>query len=474
MAQRFGDVALLGLGASTRAVGEYLAGLPEGSVRSVTAFAGRCGEAARACGGALEACGVRVVYGTEELEGFFDLGVASPGIPCTGSFYASAAAHCRELVSEPELAWRESTADWLAVTGTNGKTTTTALACELLRAAGRAARPVGNIGLPPVACLADRAPGEVFVAEMSSFQLHGTSRFAPMAAAVLNVTPDHLEWHGSFEAYRADKERVFSAMAPDALCLVGAGEECRGMAARLRAAGRRVAVVGDEPGAGGDGAWVDARGRLAVRLHGDDHVLCSFSDMRLKGPHNAQNALVAAALALEAGADDRSVARGLLEFAPLGHRIEPCGEVGGVAFFDDSKGTNVDATLQALGAFEAGRAVVMLGGRDKGTDLAPLAAAVAGRCRGAVAYGAAGPRLYEALEAACARVPGCSCTLARAPHMREAFDTARALARPGDVVLLSPACSSFDEFDGYAERGRTFKAWVAELARAAGDAEAAR
>ncbi len=467
MAERFGDVVLLGLGASTRAAGAYLAGLPAGSVRSLTAYAGDCGAAARAAGAELEALGVRVVYGIEELEGRYDLGVVSPGIPCIGPFYASAAAHCAELVSEPELAWRESPRDWLAITGTNGKTTTTSLTCELLRGAGLAARPVGNIGLPPIACVADRAPGEVFVAELSSFQLHSAHRLAPRAAAVLNVTPDHLEWHGSLEAYRADKERVFANMGADGLCLLGPDAACRAMAARCAQAGRRVAVLGDEPApTAPDAAWVDAQGRLAVRLRGRDHVLCRFADMRLKGPHNAQNALVAAALALEAGADDDAVARGLLAFAPLEHRIEPCGEVGGVAFFDDSKGTNVDATLTALGAFEPGRAVVMLGGHDKGTDLAPLAAAVVRRCRGAVAYGEAGPRFFEALEAARAAEPGCACELVRAPHMREAFDAARALARPGDAVLLSPACSSYDEFGGYAERGRTFKAWVAGLSGA--------
>ncbi len=465
MAHGFGDVALFGLGASTRAAAEYLAALPAGEVGSIAVYAGAPSPSARAAAEALEGRGVRVVWDVEEPERDFDLGVVSPGIPAIGSFYAAAARRCAELVSEPELAWRESPRDWLAITGTNGKTTTTTLTCELLRSSGLQARTVGNIGLPPIACVAGRPAGEVFVAELSSFQLHGTRRFAPRAAAVLNVTPDHIEWHGTLEAYAADKERVFANMGPDGLCALGTDEACRAMAERLRLAGRRVAVLGEEPTCcAADGAWLDQNGRLVVRLRGRDHVLCRFDDMRIKGPHNAQNALAAAALALEAGASDEGVARGLLEFSPLEHRIEPCGSFGGVSFFDDSKATNVDAAEKALSAFEPGTVVVMLGGHDKGTDLQGFARTVVSRCRAAVAYGEAGERFYDALASARAEAgPSCACLLERRPNMRAGFEAACALARPGDAVLLSPACSSFDEFSGYAERGRAFKGWVRGL-----------
>lgn len=470
MSQGFGDVLLMGLGASTQAAGEYLAALGDGSVSSVTAYAGSCGEAARARGSVLERLGVRVVYGTEQVEGSYDLGIASPGVPATGAFYASAQAACRELVSEPELAWRESPRDWFAVTGTNGKTTTTTLACELMRAGGLAARTVGNIGLPPISCVAQRPAGEAFVAELSSFQLQGCTRFAPRAAVLLNVTPDHVEWHGTLEAYAAAKERVFANMGPRDLALLGDDDACRAAAGRLRARGVRTAVLGEKPcPCASDGAWLDGEGRLAVRQGGRDHVLCRYADMALKGPHNLQNALAAAALALEAGADPSGVEAGLLAFRPLAHRVEPCGEAGGVAFFDDSKATNTDAVVKALASFEPGRVVVMLGGHDKGTDLGDLAAAVVARCRGAVAFGEAGARFEAALLAARAAA-GSSLPVVRAPRMRAAFDEARALARPGDAVLLSPACSSFDEFSGYAERGTVFQGWVAALA--GGDASA--
>lgn len=470
----YGDVALIGLGASTQAAALYLAGLDLEAVRSVTVYAGPSNDASRARAEAFDGTRVQVVFDCEELGRTFDVGVMSPGVPAIGPFYASAREHCAELMSEPELAWRESPRDWVAITGTNGKTTTTTLACELLRASGVPARTVGNIGLPPIACVGKREPGEVFVAELSSFQLHGTSRFAPRAAVVLNVTPDHVEWHGTLEAYAADKERVFANMGPRDLCLVGNDETCRSMADRLRLAGKRVAVLGEEPRCcAADGAWVDGDGRLTVRLAGRDHVLCRVDEMRIKGPHNVMNALAASALALEAGANTEDVAQALREFSPLEHRVEPCGVHDGVAYYDDSKATNVDASLKALGAFEAGKVVVMLGGHDKGTDLSALAREVAASCRGAVAYGEAGQRFFEALEGARAAAgPACACEVAKAPDMRGAFDAARAMARPGDSVLLSPACSSFDEFSGYAERGRVFKAWVAELGD--GSAEAGR
>jgi UDP-N-acetylmuramoylalanine--D-glutamate ligase len=460
----FGDVALFGLGASTAAAAEYLAGRAEGAASSLTLYAGPSSPASAVKAAPLEARGVRVVWDTEQVEGSFDLGVVSPGIPCTSAFYQAAERACAELVSEPELAWRESPRDWVAVTGTNGKTTTTTLAAELLRAGGVASRAVGNIGVPPIAGVAGRPAGEVFVAELSSFQLHSSSHLAPRAAVLLNVTPDHLAWHGSLEAYAADKERVFANMGPRDLCLLGTDAACRAVAARLRARGLRVVVLGEEPACcAADAAWVAADGRLTVRLHGRDFALARSGEMALKGPHNLQNALAASALALEMGADAPRVAAALAAFAPLAHRIEPCGRVAGVDFYDDSKATNTDAVTVALAAFEPGRTVVLLGGHDKGTDLTDLARTVAARCKGAVVFGEAAERFGAALEAA--GLPA-GFELRRAAHLRDALDAARAVAAPGDAVLLSPACSSFDEFSGYAERGDAFKGWVGELAAA--------
>lgn len=458
----FGDVLLVGVGSSTLAAGAYLQGLPEGSLSSLTLFAGNAGDKVLAQAQGLVDRGARLVTGEAAVGGHFDLGVVSPGIPQTGDLYRSAAAACDELVSEPELAWQESPRDWVGITGTNGKTTTTTLTARLLEAAGIPARPVGNIGLPPIACVADRREREVFVAELSSFQLASTKLFEPRVGVLLNVTPDHVEWHGSLEAYAQAKQRIFSRMGGRDLAVLGDDGACARAAAELEGRGLRVcrllAQGAPAPAAcAADAGWLDGQGRLVVRLDGRDHVLAPFADMCLKGAHNIQNSLAAAACALEMGAGDEDVIRGLLAFEPLEHRIEPCGRSrAGVFFSDDSKGTNTDATEKALGAFAPGSVVLLAGGHDKGTDLTSLATRCAQACRLVIAYGEAGTRLAQALDAA-------GCQVVRAPHMREAFDAAVEAARPGETVLLSPACSSYDEFSGYEERGRVFKGWVADL-----------
>ena len=471
-----GDVALIGLGISTRAAADYLLGPTHARVNSLSIYVGDSpSERVREQARDLEARGARIVE-SSELEGTFDLGVASPGVPATGAFYASAARACRELVSEPELAWRESPAGWVGITGTNGKTTTTTLATALLKGCGIEARAVGNIGLPPIACVEGRKAGEVFVAELSSFQLQSADRLAPHVGVLLNVTPDHVEWHGTLEAYAAAKEKLFARMGADDLAVLGDDETCSVVAGRLRARGVRVAVLGHRPQAGeADAAWVDSDGRLTVRLAGRDHVLVGVDELRIHGPHNVLNALAACACALEMGATDEPLCSALRAFAPLAHRIEPCGEVGGVRFFDDSKGTNVDATEKAVSSFAPGTFVLLLGGHDKGTPLEAFAEHCVRSARAVVTYGEAGPRFAQALEDALARAAEAgspaSCVIERATHMREACAVALGLARPGDAVLLSPACSSFDEFSGYVQRGEVFQAWVAERAGAAGSTQ---
>lgn len=476
-----GDVALVGLGSSTLAAARYLLPLLGTRVDSLTVYAGSVSDARRAEAQQLADAGARVVPDVQELDGHYDLGVMSPGIPQVSAFYASARQHCDELVSEPELAWRESPRDWVGITGTNGKTTTTSLTTALLDVAGIPARAVGNIGLPPVSCVADRRDGEVLVAELSSFQLAGTHRFRPKVGVVLNVTPDHVEWHGTLEEYARAKERMFENMGEGDVAFFGPDETCRCMAARAGERGVACAILGQVPRADdAQGAWLDGQGRLVVRLGGADHVLARFADMHLKGDHNLQNSLAAAACALAMGASDEAVTRGLLAFEPLAHRIQPCGERHGVRFFDDSKGTNVDATEKAVCSFDPGSLVVLLGGHDKQTDLASLAHTVVSHARVAVCYGEAGARFREALLAAggvpvdaagdmCSACEGEGCHVICAPHMREAFECACASCREGDAVLLSPACSSFDEFSGYVQRGETFQAWVAQLPSDEGD-----
>lgn len=461
--EHLGATLVLGLGRTGEATARYLASLLGTRVDSVTLYGGassREGERTRA----LEELGVRVVCGTEEVEGDYDLAVASPGIPVDAPFFRSAAARSREVVGEPELAFRESPERWVAITGTNGKTTTTSLAAHLLRAAGLAAQPVGNIGTPPVEALASRAEGSWFVAELSSFQLATTRLFRPRVAVLLNVTPDHLEWHHTMEAYAAAKERAFANLGAGDLAVVSVDDEwCRAVADRCEGRGLRVCrlSVAGEPD--GPCAAFLREGALVVRLDGAEHALAASSDLKIFGLHNAENALAAAAVALELGAGEKDVRSGLVSFQPIEHRIEPAGEVAGVRYVNDSKATNTDSVEKALTAFEAGSVVVLLGGHDKMTDLASLADAVCARCRAAVCFGDAGERIAAALERARA-ASGASLEVLRAPHLREAFDAAARAARPGETVLLSPACSSFDEFSNMAERGRLFKELVRALA----------
>ena len=452
-----GNVAVLGIGGTGMAVARYLAAKVPGRASSVTLFGGA---ASRPCERSveLEALGVRCVLGTDELDGHFDLAVASPGIPPTSPLMASAQAHASEVIGEPEFAWRESPERWVGITGTNGKTTTTTLTTAILNAGGLPAEAVGNIGTIITGELASRPDDQWFVAELSSFQLAGAKRLHPRIACLLNVTPDHVEWHGSLEAYAAAKENIFRNLQPGDLAVVSDEDDwCRAVIGRLEARGLRVCRVDVHAEPAASCAAFQRAGRLVVRLDGEEHYLVAFSDMVLKGEHNVQNSLAAASVALELGVPDDVVRSALRSFSPLEHRIEPAGDAAGVHYVNDSKGTNTDATVKALTAFEPGTIVVMLGGHDKGTDLGPLSAAVAARCRVAVCYGAAGPRMAEACQAAGAR------TLL-VPHMADAFRTAVAEARPGETVLLSPACSSFDEFHNMEERGETFKRYVRELA----------
>lgn len=464
---RLGRTCVLGLGKTGVAVARHLVSLVPDRVDSVTLYGGATstpGEVVRE----LEGLGVRVVTGTDEVEGSYDLAIASPGISEFSEFFLSAAAHAAQVIGEPELAWRESPFDWVAITGTNGKTTTTTLTRDLLRAGGIEAEAVGNIGTNAIGEVAGRHEGEWFVAELSSYQLATSHAIHPRVAVLLNITPDHLSWHRTHENYAAAKERVFANLTPSDLAVVACEPGCAAILSRLEARGLRVCRLDPERDAGTPCAAFARDGILVVRLDDVEHELVTIADLPIKGIHNVENALASAAAALEVGVSDEAVRTGLLAFRALEHRIEPCGEAAGISFVNDSKGTNVDAVLKALTAFEPGRIVLLAGGTDKGTDLAQLADAICDSCRAVVCYGEAGERFREAFSAAAGR-RGTGPSVIAAPHMAEALDAALAVALPGDTVLLSPACASFDEFSGFEERGRVFKALVAEHVARAGE-----
>ena len=445
------NVLVLGLGKAGLAAARHA--LAAGD--SLTVYAGPSSEASLQAARPLQDAGARVVFDTEEVQGSYELCIASPGISQNSAFYKSAQAASAELVGECEYAYRLSPHDWLAVTGTNGKTTTTALLAHLLNAAGKLAYPCGNIGDTCTESVEHRREGEALVAEMSSYGLASTSRFAPQVAALLNITPDHLSWHGSLEAYAAAKLKIFDNMGPGCTAVVCAEVPGSGkLVASLRQRGITAVCVGVQAEA--DCAFERADGMLCVSLGGQLSELCRASELQTKGPHNVMNALAAASCALAYGCSAQGVAQGLRSFAALEHRIEPCGSVDGVSYYNDSKATNVDAVLVALKAFPGQPVVLLLGGRDKGTDLAPLVEACKGPVRMAVVYGEADERFYAAFE-------GSGIELAREPGMREAFARASQEAQPGEVVLLSPACASFDEFRSFNHRGEVFKGLVAAL-----------
>ena len=447
------EVCILGVGKSGVAAARHA--LAHGE--HVTIYAGMGTEATHAAAAEFEQAGVPVFFDTEDVKGRYDLCVVCPGIPQTSAFYKSAQAASDMLMSEPEYAWRVSSENWVAITGTNGKTTTTSLVTHILNECGMVASACGNIGDTAMEAVENRRDGEVLVAEMSSFQIASTKRFCPQVAVLLNITPDHLSWHGGFGEYSRAKYKLFDQMGPGQTAVIADGvPDARSFVADLRQRGLRVVTVGERRQQ--DCAYLDGQRQLCVRHgQGEPTVLLQADDLQIKGSHNVENALAAAVVALELGCDAAQVAAALKSFAPLEHRIEPCGTVGGVEFFNDSKGTNVDATLKALTAFPQRKVVLMLGGRDKGTDLTELVAACQGVCSAIVAYGEGGPRFYEAFADAHVR-------RGAAPDLRTAFDLACSMAQPGEAVLLSPACASFDEFKSFEERGRTFKGYVAQLA----------
>jgi UDP-N-acetylmuramoylalanine--D-glutamate ligase len=400
---------------------------------------------------ALEAAGAVVAAGGHDPSLFerADLVIVSPGVP---SFPALEAFERRggEVIGEMDFASRFVSAPIALIGGTNGKSTTTALAGEMLARAGLRTFVGGNFGTP----LAEAAFGawDALVLEISSFQAERVPTLHARAHALLNVTDDHLDRYPTFEAYADAKGNPFVRMTPDDVAVVPFGDV---LVARQAARGRARAVTFSavDPRADvsvADGAIVD---RVVAARYPLDRV-------RLTGAHNVANACAAVALATALGAPAVAISEALATFEGLPHRTVLVAEIGGVRYYDDSKGTNVGASVAALSGLREARAVLIAGGRDKLGDYAPLVAALRARGRALVVIGEAADRIAEAAGGA---VP-----IARAGSMADAVRAARELARPGDAVLLSPACSSFDMFRDYKDRGDVFVSAVRELEAAAG------
>ncbi len=371
--------------------------------------------------------------------------VPSPGVSPNHPACAAAV-----VISEVELGWRVSSVPMLAVTGSNGKTTVTSLVASMAAEAGLAVAAAGNIGTPLVEA-AQREDLDLLVVEVSSFQLAGTTSFAPHVAVYLNFSPDHLNWHGDLEDYRLAKARIFANQQAGDVAVANASDAVTLGAARL-GRGRLVVFGGDERG------YRLVAGEL---LDPAGELILAARELGRRMPHDLVNALAATAAAEAAGIGREACRRALRSFEQLPHRVQLVGELGGLRYYDDSKATTPGAVRAALAGI--GACVLIAGGRNKGLDLEEIARGLdggGGPVRAVVAIGEAAPEIEKAFDG---RWP-----VRRAGTMDEAVAVATALAGDGDAVLLSPGCASFDWYRDYAERGDDFARAVRELAQGGG------
>ncbi len=380
--------------------------------------------------------------------------IKSPGIPRSLELFRRAESLEIAVVSEIELAYAFMRAPLIGVTGTNGKTTTTALIAAMLAGARfSGAVAAGNIGVPLCSVVDRVGPAGAVAAELSSFQLADIRRFRPAVALFLNFAGDHLDYHGSLESYYRAKVRLFENQGRGDFAVLNGGDPA---VARLRETVRGRLLWFDrapvECGAGiaGDRLTLFNGGRAAADL-------CAVEELALPGEHNLENALAAAAASWAVGASPEAIGRVLRSFQPLAHRLEPVAEIGGVQYINDSKGTNPEAVIRALRSFPGKRKVLLAGGRDKESDFADLAAVIKEEVRLLLLFGESRAKLARAAEEA-----GFD-AFEQFAGLEEAVEAARRAARPGEIVLLSPACTSWDMFADYEARGDYFKTLVANL-----------
>jgi UDP-N-acetylmuramoylalanine--D-glutamate ligase len=376
--------------------------------------------------------------------------VKSPGVPREAPVIAAALERGIDVVGELELAWRALPNRFVAVTGTNGKTTTVELLGHVYRSAGEPVALAGNVGRPLSELVGAVEPDATIVCEASSFQLEDTDYFAPECAVFLNLAPDHLDRHHDLESYLAAKLRIFANQGNDDLAIYNA-DDPELAATDLGGCARRVAFC---VGAGPDCEVAVAEGTIFY----DGEPLLAVDELGLFGEHNVANAMAAAAAALSMGLDRDAVREGLRSFAGVAHRLETVAEIAGVRFVNDSKATNVASATVGIRAF-AGGVHAILGGSEKGEPFAPLLDPVRERCTACYLTGASAERLAEELAPAIAA----GVELHRCADLEDAVRRAAAAARTGEVVLLSPACASFDAFANFEQRGERFREIVAGL-----------
>jgi UDP-N-acetylmuramoylalanine--D-glutamate ligase len=380
-----------------------------------------------------------------------DLIVVSPGVPVDAPPLVQARALGETVIGEIELAAQFLPGPIVAITGSNGKTTTTALAGEVIAAGGYAAVVGGNIGTPAISLVELAKPDTITVLEVSSFQLETIQTFRPKVAVVLNVTPDHLDRHRTFATYTDAKARIFENQTGEDFAVLNSDDPtCLELASRARAQvfwfSRKKEVK--------QGAHV-AGGRILFRDAGGQREIMLVSEIPLKGSHNVENALAAVCVGILMGCAPDKIARAIRSFKAVEHRLEYVATVRGVEYFNDSKATNVDATIKALESFPANIHII-LGGKDKGSDYTVLNDLLRRRVKRVYTIGAAADKIESHIKGAA--------EIVHAETLDNAIKRAAAVAQPGDIVLLAPACASFDQFQNYEHRGRVFKEAVRKLA----------
>jgi len=403
----------------------------------------------------LRTAGVRLELGGHREDTFLeqDLIVPSPGVPADTPLLQAARAKGVTIWSEVELADRFLRGRLIGITGSNGKTTTTSLVEHILRNASFSTILAGNIGTPLIARVEQTSDDTISVVELSSFQLELIETFRANISVFLNLTPDHLDRHHTLEAYGRAKARIFENQTEADSAILNADDPATTPHAPPKphvywfSRKQRVA----------QGAFV--RGNEIVFRHdGQEEAVFNLKEIPLPGAHNVENVLAAVAATRLAGAEPAAIANGVRSFAGVEHRLEFVAEIGGVRYYNDSKATNVDATLKALDAFP-GRILIVLGGKDKGSDYTVLQKPLREKAILALLIGAAAEKIEKQIAG--------SVAIERAGTIERAVEIASHATRPGDIVLLAPACASFDQFENYEHRGRVFKDLVHQLERQA-------
>jgi len=388
-----------------------------------------------------------------------DVIVVSPGVPYDVAPLVQARNQGVPVIGEVELAARFLKGQVIAITGSNGKTTTTALTGEILEHAGFDVQVGGNIGTPVISMVAESSPQTHNVLEVSSFQLETIETFHAQIAVVLNITPDHLDRHRTLEGYTAAKARIFENQTEKDFAVLNADDAiCRSLAAKTRA---HVVWFSRKPETNiENGAFVRG-GKILWRHEVQEQEIMSTSEVPLKGNHNLENVLAAVAAAVLAGCPPAKIREAVAQFKAVEHRLEFVATIDGVEYFNDSKATNVDATIKALESFPANIHII-LGGKDKGSDYTVLKNLLRERVKRVYTIGAAAEKIESQIAGAA--------PLERTGTLEAALHRAAELAEPGDVVVLAPACASFDQFENYEHRGRVFKQTVQAMAQRSGAA----